>query len=197
MALNYRPPVYMWIATYEDGQALPQFDPETGKENRFARVDLSRVVKIGWYPILEEMAAKILQGSRVVTIPRKNPVYEINLKEGQMPYIRRTTVIPPGTFRKCLECGARWIFSFGKPDPQVERQGYHWHSDHKFIDMGEGKTYRVAVCPSCGFHNMPSDKPEEKRIIRRSKDMSYALYKLGVEDGPYFLIDEAGEVLNQ
>ena len=34
MSFGYHPLVYMWVVEFTDGSALPQFDPETGKENK-------------------------------------------------------------------------------------------------------------------------------------------------------------------
>lgn len=34
MDLGYRPLTYMWIAEFSDGSCLPQFDPDTGKQNK-------------------------------------------------------------------------------------------------------------------------------------------------------------------
>ena len=44
------PLVYFWIATYNDGTALAQFDPETGLPNKFTDIDQSRLKTLGWYP---------------------------------------------------------------------------------------------------------------------------------------------------
>ncbi len=233
MALRYCPPVYMWIVTFNDGKALSQFDPETGKQNRFPFPDQSRITKFGWYPIMPHMVAKILEGEGVVTIPTEYPIYEINIKPGQLPYMRSTTRLPSGQYHKCLECNTEWIFSSGQPDPNVVRQGYPWASNHKVYcvtcasqgdnteleregekwscpnqDKHRGpkkplRRYQVSVCPSCGYHNLPTDRKEERRIIQMVKDMSYLVYKLGVKKDPldggpvYFMINQWGEVIEQ
>ena len=90
MDLGYRPLVYMWVAEYSDGQALPQFDPETGKENRFAEVDHSKLVRFGWYPFSARMAAKI---KGMVVIPTRNPSHVVELKEGDKLFaVRRNHI---------------------------------------------------------------------------------------------------------
>ena len=38
-----------WIAEYQDGTALPQFDPDTGEEHLFKEVDQSKLKRFGWY----------------------------------------------------------------------------------------------------------------------------------------------------
>lgn len=77
MDLGYRPLVYMWIAEYGDGTALPQFDPETGRENKFSDVDQSRLCRFGWYPFSIEFAAKV----PVLAVPTANPPHVIELKK--------------------------------------------------------------------------------------------------------------------
>lgn len=90
MDLGYRPLTYMWVAEYRDGAALPQFDPDTGLENRFALIDHSKLVRFGWYPFSVEMAAKI-QG--MVVIPSRNPSHVVDLKEGdKLVAVRRNHI---------------------------------------------------------------------------------------------------------
>lgn len=80
----------MWVAEYSDGSALPQFDPDTGKENRFALVDHSKLVRFGWYPFSAQMAAKI-QG--MLVIPTRNPHHVVELKEGnKLVAVRRNHI---------------------------------------------------------------------------------------------------------
>jgi len=94
--LGYRPLVYMWVAEFDDGSALPQFDPDTGKQNRADPRWLPEkgvggsedstpkifrektLYKFGWYPFSKEIAAKI----PMVVIPTRNPIHTVELKEG-------------------------------------------------------------------------------------------------------------------
>ena len=109
MDLGYRPLIYMWVAEFSDGSALPQFDPETGKQNRgdptwlpekgvagsedsrpriFKEKTLSR---FGWYPFSREMVAKM----SVVAIPTRNPIHTVVLKEGdELVACRRHPNVP-------------------------------------------------------------------------------------------------------
>ena len=50
-----------WIAEYQDGTALPQFDPETGKEHLFSEVDQAKLKRFGWYAFPYDMLSKIPQ----------------------------------------------------------------------------------------------------------------------------------------
>ena len=47
-----------WLAEYNNGRALPQYDPFTGKENRFAEVDHKNVLRFWFIPITPDMAAQ-------------------------------------------------------------------------------------------------------------------------------------------
>lgn len=96
MDLGYRPPVYMWVAEFTDGSALPQFDPDTGEQNRgdprwlpvkgvggsddsIPKIFREKTMcKFGWYPFSPEMAAKI----PMEVIPTRNPIHIVELKEG-------------------------------------------------------------------------------------------------------------------
>lgn len=87
--LGYRPLVYMWVAEYDNGEALPQFDPETGKENRFAEIDQSRLCRFGWYPFSVAMVSKM----SVMAIPTRNPIHTVELKEGDKLFaVRRNHI---------------------------------------------------------------------------------------------------------
>ena len=104
--LNYRPLVYFWIVQFEDGTALSQFDPETGKENRadpdwlpsqtkIAKdsVYSKKLVKLGWYPFNRNFASKVLKATGTICIPTDNPTFEIDLKNGDQPLLKRENTI--------------------------------------------------------------------------------------------------------
>ncbi len=91
--LGYRPLVYFWIAEYTDGSALPQFDPETGRENRFSEVDQQKLKRFGWYPFTTELAQKILKAEKLVAIPTRNLPYAVRLENGEKLVAYRTNTI--------------------------------------------------------------------------------------------------------
>lgn len=91
--LNYRPLVYMWIAEYEDGKALPQFDPHTGEENKFSLVNQNKLVRFGWFPFTFSLAKKIYQKTRLVVIPSNNPPHIIELKKDRKLIAKRENTI--------------------------------------------------------------------------------------------------------
>jgi len=93
MSLSYRPLVYFWIAEYSDGTAFPQFDPETGKENRFADVDQARLKRFGWYPFSLEITKKIFEAEGIIVLATANPPHVIELKDGEKLVGKRENTI--------------------------------------------------------------------------------------------------------
>jgi hypothetical protein len=91
--LGYRPLVYFWIAEYTDGSALPQFDPETGRENRFSEVDRQKLKRFGWYPFSPNLAQKISKSEKVRVIPTRNPSYMLTVEKGDMLVAYRTNTV--------------------------------------------------------------------------------------------------------
>jgi hypothetical protein len=91
--LGYRPLVYFWIAEYDDGSALPQFDPETGRENRFSEVDQLKLRRFGWHPFSLKLAQKILETEKTVVVPTGNPSYTMTVETGDRLVAYRTNTI--------------------------------------------------------------------------------------------------------
>lgn len=91
--LGYRPLVYFWIAEYTDGSALPQFDPETGKENRFSEVDNQKLMRFGWYPFTPQLAQRILESEKTVVVPSRNPSYAITVDDDDRLVAYRTNTV--------------------------------------------------------------------------------------------------------
>ena len=91
--LGYRPLVYFWIAEYTDGSALPQFDPETGKENRFSQVNHQKLKRFGWYPFSVKLAQRILENEKLRVIPTRNPSYTVTVEKNNRLVAYRTNTI--------------------------------------------------------------------------------------------------------
>jgi hypothetical protein len=91
--LGYRPLVYFWIAEYTDGSALPQFDPETGRENRFSEIDHQKLRRFGWHPFSLKLAQKILETEKTVVVPTGNPSYTVPIKEENRLVAHRTNTV--------------------------------------------------------------------------------------------------------
>ena len=91
--LGYRPLVYFWIAEYNNGSALPQFDPETGKENKFSEVDHQKLKRFGWYPFSLNLAQKIRKTEKTAFVPTRNPSYTVSVEEDDMLVAYRTNTV--------------------------------------------------------------------------------------------------------
>ena len=54
--IHSRPVIEMfWVAEYDNNRALPQYDPFTGRENRFSEVDHKKTIRFWWLPITPQM----------------------------------------------------------------------------------------------------------------------------------------------
>lgn len=94
---SYRPLVYFWIAEYTDGTALPQFDPQTGKENKFSEINQNKLKRFGWYPFTKKLAQKILENEKLKVTPTNNPPYTITTEKGNKLIAHRTNTIKLNT----------------------------------------------------------------------------------------------------
>lgn len=84
--------MFMWIAEYEDGSVFPQFDPKTGKENRFGDLDMEKLKKFGWHNFSPELARELfVKGVEVrSTYPPISAVLEVQEGE-ELVAVRRHT----------------------------------------------------------------------------------------------------------
>ena len=79
---------YFWIVEYNDGTALPQFDPDTGKENLFKTINQSKMIRFGIYPFSFEFSKKIDCG-----VPSLLSKIVINLNNTDKLFFRRRNYI--------------------------------------------------------------------------------------------------------
>jgi len=91
--LGYRPLVYFWIAEYNDGTALSQFDPETGKENLFKNIDQSRLKRFGWYPFNWDVAEKIYEACNLIVVPSSLPFHVVELEPNDRLVAKRENTL--------------------------------------------------------------------------------------------------------
>lgn len=78
-----------WIAEYQEGTALPQFDPDTGEEHLFKHVAHSKLKRFGWYPFPRSLASKVAYAAH-------NPhlaSYTVDIPPGGTLVAHRTTSI--------------------------------------------------------------------------------------------------------
>jgi len=91
--VEYNPKlVFFWIAEYNNGFCLCQFDPITGVENKFSDIDQSRLKAFGWYPFPPDFADKLRKiGYNVESRPLN--YYKIVLAPGwRLIAFRRNTI---------------------------------------------------------------------------------------------------------
>lgn len=80
---------YFWVAEYNDGTALPQFDPDTGDEYKFDKIDQSNLVKFGLYPFPAELSQKVNNSSTNIFLPK----FTVNLENDDKLLFRRRNYI--------------------------------------------------------------------------------------------------------
>jgi len=78
-----------WIAEYQDGTALPQFDPDTGDEHLFSEVDHARLKRFGWYSFPYEMTEKIPEAVFNLALDH----YAVEIPQGEKLTAFRTTTL--------------------------------------------------------------------------------------------------------
>lgn len=90
---------YFWIAFYDDGTALAQFDPETGDENLWRDVQQGKLLRVAWAEFSKEMRRKV----GVLAISKLHPkMYSIELEEkGDKILICRRNHISVGGDEEC------------------------------------------------------------------------------------------------
>jgi hypothetical protein len=80
---------FFWIAEYNDGTALPQFDLETGEENLFKVIDQSKLIRFGLYPFTLELSKKVKCSNLNPLLPK----FIINFKTEDKLFFRRRNYI--------------------------------------------------------------------------------------------------------
>lgn len=74
---------FMWIVQYADGTCTPQFDFETGLENRWGDIKEEDIVKVGYYAYIKTDSVFLLD----------NPRFEVEIGENQEPIVFRRNEI--------------------------------------------------------------------------------------------------------
>jgi len=130
-----RPLVYYWIAQYDDGTCLPQYNPITYLENRFSDIEQDKLIKFGLYPFDKELAEGITKKGidPVVSIPFL-PKYEINLDNDRRLIHYRDVFISHEEYHLCRKCGKEFEFSSTSPKTNSK--------------------YSSPICPNCNSHDL-------------------------------------------
>ena len=105
------PLTHFWIAEYNDGMAVPQFDPEDGHENKFTSLDQGKMVAFGIYPFSRDFADFVTKtnGSTVATFGGEGKV-RIDVKDGKKVMYKRLCGIPWNVFTS--EQGPEKVMSY-------------------------------------------------------------------------------------
>jgi hypothetical protein len=138
--------VFMWIAHYEDGTSLPQYDPYTLKTHIFDEVEQDKLIKFGLYPFPPTLAKRIREEKGIPT--KSNiflPKYEVNIDDNKRVIGALTTnYVKTTNYIYCPNC-EKWLKS----------------SNFKILDIGNNvKTHKCLKCgaqtywecPKCGKH---------------------------------------------
>lgn len=77
---------YYWIVIYRDGEALSQFNPDTGEEYLWREVDQSRVCRVAWCEFSQDLAEKI----KIDVVSVKKPkMYHVDFSDNEKILICR------------------------------------------------------------------------------------------------------------
>jgi hypothetical protein len=150
--LGYCPLTYFWIAHYDDGTVLPQFDLDTGKENQFLKVEKNRLVKFGYYPFSVDFGRKIGKAG-IFVIPTNNPIHEIEIGKFQEIETFRENELGYG-FNNLETTGRNITYALGIKGSKLIK----FDEDGKIIY--ERKCIRCGKCCWDWMGNNPKDKCE-------------------------------------
>jgi predicted RNA-binding Zn-ribbon protein involved in translation (DUF1610 family) len=106
---------YYWVKVLEDGvTSIPQFDPETGKENRWYG-DTSPISKVLYVPFTVDLADKVITNG-TPAMSTLNPVVEFIVDPSEATFVEagRDNEITVFDYFVCDVCG--WKFQFTKED---------------------------------------------------------------------------------
>jgi predicted RNA-binding Zn-ribbon protein involved in translation (DUF1610 family) len=150
---KFHPLIYWWIAFYNDGQCLPQFDVETGKENPFSSIEQDKLEKFGLFPFNAQLTIKAnISAGFVVARELELPFFIQKLQKGQrLIYVRRN-FIHLFSFQHCNKCEYEWQWMPNRQDREKTEIGLLIHPN-QVIQIWNGKTYPCAQCPKCQSYN--------------------------------------------
>lgn len=159
---GYNPQVLFWIAEYKDGQALPQYNPDTGEECLFKSVDQNRLVTFGWYPFSPQMAI-VLQKKGIEVRPVRLPSYVLRLSSDMRLIALRRQYVRKYTFHLCGKCGVKWEARPGGPTELIEIA----------IQNLKEVPYKSYACPNCGNYNRYVCPDCRNAISKNDEDQFY------------------------
>ena len=81
--------VYYWVAVYKNKKCLPQFDLETGRENKFSKIDHSRLDSVMLLPFTNKLSEKISSPTKVLPLP----IYRVQLSDKKRLILLRRNIV--------------------------------------------------------------------------------------------------------
>ena len=126
--------VYFWMAHYNDGTSLPQYDPYTLKTHGFTEVDTSKLIKFGWYPFPKKLADKLREERHKNVVSNIFlPKYEVEIDNNKRVIGALTTnYIKNTSYTTCPKCGIT-------------------DESNRFKKIKIGLSIVTPICPNCGF----------------------------------------------
>ena len=125
---------YYWVAYYNDGTKLSQFDPITFKEYAFSDIDAAKLVKFALYPFTSQQAKNITaKGNLAISVPIL-PIIEINLSDGKRLIYYRDVYVSQEEYHFCRACNKEFYFGNNSKTTQSK--------------------YSSPICPYCGSHDI-------------------------------------------
>lgn len=144
---------FMWIAFYNDGSCLPQFDLETGKNFLFKEINQSKLIKFGWYPIPFKLSE--ILGGNYYHNPKLTPIV-LELQPNQRLIALREESQSFFNYTHCLKCGFNFQWMPNKEDGIIGDSGLPCYGSSK-VSYSEvqpnGKLAFEVICPKCGVRN--------------------------------------------
>lgn len=92
--IGYAPLRYYWLIECENGDAVAQFDPESGQENLWGNVPKEGMVKVSLAEFSPELSETIIDGCGVHTVSSPFPdIFSIDLKPGDTLILLRRNYV--------------------------------------------------------------------------------------------------------
>lgn len=183
--------VYMWIAHYNDGTSLPQYDPYTLETHLFNEVQQDKLIKFGLYPFPADLAKKLREEKKFNA--RSNiflPRYEVEITGNRRVIGALTTnFIKQTTYYTCPKCKNKFEskevvrYKIGPlrstlQCPRCGDRGYWYctNCNKRYNHSDETDDFK---CVDCGQRVKPKDIP---KFITNTVIERWRIYKLGFQE---------------
>lgn len=134
---------YFWVAVLDDEKTvIPEFDLETGAENRWLDVKARKISRLMWYPFTEKLADRVSAETPRLCVEGVGPVLEMVIPEGFEPLLARPHAISQYFYYECIYCRTKiyWL-----PEGHEAPEGI---PGMRVVPQSE-----PLHCPTCGVVN--------------------------------------------